>query len=170
MAKKKINIVLIIVVLGLWGTVGYKALAQYFFSNETVEANSVASYSSSGRQVERDTFVLEKIHRDPFLNKTLVRSESVAVAGTINRGVKRHTAPVKTVVEKPKEIKNWPSVAYYGFIKSGEKKDELVMLKVGNSIHRLRKGQEVEGLMLNKVYKDSVELSFNKEKRMLRRG
>jgi len=169
MAKKKINIVLILAVLGLWGTVGYKAVSQYFFSEEIKTAAVASDYNFKARKIERDTFALEKINRDPFLNKALLRAESnhavvprAAVSGT------RRVVPAKAI-EKPKEAKYWPIVSYYGYIKSGSK-NELVMLKIGNKMHRLHKGQEVEGLMLNKVFKDSVEVRFNKENKIVRKG
>jgi hypothetical protein len=170
MAKKKINIVLILAVLGLWGTVAYKAVSQYFFSEEVKTAAIASDYNFKARKIERDTFALEKINRDPFLNKALLRAESnytvvprAAVSGT------KRTMPVKVVDDKPKVAKYWPIVSYYGYIKSGDK-NELVMLKIGNKIHRLHKGQEVEGLMLNKVFKDSVEVRFNKENKIVRKG
>lgn len=170
MAKKKINIVLILFVLGLWGTVAYKALSQYFFSEEIKVTTATTDYTFSGEKVKRDTFRLEKIGRDPFLNTTLVREERSNSASSTGIARVRSNIPVKTAtVEKPKEIKNWPVIGYYGYIKSGDK-NELVMLKVGNSIHRVRKGQEVDGLVLNKVFKDSVEVSFNKEKKIIRKG
>ncbi|UUC46512.1 hypothetical protein [Flavobacterium cerinum] len=170
MAKKKINIVLILFVLGLWGTVAYKALSQYFFSEEIKATTATTEYNFSDKKVERDTFRLEKIGRDPFLNKALVRAEKSNTGGGTGVATVRRSIPVKTTVaEKPKEIKNWPVIGYYGYIKSGDK-NELVMLKVGNSIHRVRKGQEVDGLVLNKVFKDSVEVSFNKEKKIIRKG
>ena len=53
--KKKINIVLLVVVLGLWGTVGYRALNQYFLSEKGVVKTMELNKELNSTQINKDT-------------------------------------------------------------------------------------------------------------------
>lgn len=166
MTKKKINSILIIVVLGLWGTVAYKTISQYFFSKELV-ANKISLNSELNlNQINKDTFNLEKVARDPFLNKqdqTAVFVSKKDYSNTAN--IKIKTNPV---VVKPKEIINWPLISYHGYIKSKVKNEELILIKIDEKLYKIIKGDQIEGITLKNVYNDSIELNFNKEKKVIR--
>lgn len=163
--KKKINIVLIIVVLGLWSTVGYRALNQYFFSKkigmEQMNFNTVNS-----NQINKDTFLLENITRDPFINK---QNQSSAPLVTINypkisnRKFKTSSSPNI----KLKKYINWPSIFYHGYIQSKVNNEQLILVKINEVLYKLRINEAAEGVTLKKVYKDSVEFIFNKEKKII---
>ncbi len=162
MSKKKINIALIIVVLGLWGTVAYKTVSQYFFPKELLAFNdSQANTRLNFSQIKKNAFQLENIQRDPFLNK---REEPLP-----QNVVVRHVSP--RIINKPvvvsKPAVQWPAVHYYGYIKSKDKTEELILVKINNQLHKLRKNDQVDGLVIKKVYSDSIEVYFNKEKRII---
>jgi hypothetical protein len=166
MSKKRINIVLIILVLVLWGTVGYKTINQYFFSKEqtmsNVQSNTVFNFS----KIKKDTFNLETIQRDPFLNKSSIAQYQNPV---VKKMYSQPKVVSKTIIQA-KPIINWPSVSYYGYIKSKDKTEELILVKIDNDLHKLRKNAIVDGLIIKKVFNDSIEVLFNKEKRVIRVG
>lgn len=166
MVKKKINILLIIVVLGLWGSVFYKTLNQYFFSKETVPDNVQSSAKIQLNQINKDTFALQTVSRDPFLNKQTQIPASTSVAPVLNntRVVKKVN---NTVYPKPKQIIAWPSISYHGYIK--DSRGELVIIKINQKIFRLRKDALVEGIVIKKISSDSLEIDFNKEKKTIKR-
>lgn len=164
MSKKKINIALILVVLGLWGTVAYKAISQYFFSNELAFSGVQNQANVNFSKIEKDTFNLETIGRDPFLNKSTAPVIKPAASATT---VFKKPANTQPKIVKPKEILLWPEVHYYGYIKSREKKEELILVKIQNKLYKLRKNDQIDGLFIKKVYNDSVEVYFNKEKRIV---
>jgi hypothetical protein len=158
--KKKINIVLILAVLGLWGTVAYKTVNQYFFPKELVMNTTQVNSELNVNQINKDTFQLEKITRDPFLN---IQDRVVELKP------KKYFPKVKAIViPKPIEIKNWPFVAYYGYIKSKGKDKELVLVKINKKLYKLRKEDQVEEVTVKKIYGDSIELAFNKERKIIR--
>ncbi|MES2545624.1 MAG: hypothetical protein V4548_12115 [Bacteroidota bacterium] len=158
--KKKINIVLIFVVLGLWGTVAYKTITQYFFPKEIILNSTQSNIEFNSKQITKDTFNLEKINRDPFLN---IHNNPAQTHQ------KKYTSVVKPVaVPQPVIIRNWPFVGYYGYIKSKGKDKELVLVKINQKIYKLRKDDAVEEVTLKKIYNDSIEVVFNKEKKMVR--
>jgi hypothetical protein len=166
MSKKRINIALLILVLGLWGTVGYKTINQYFFSKEVALSDVQTNATFNFSQIKKDTFHLETIQRDPFLNKSSIAPSQNPVVKKIYSQPKVQIKPIA----QPKPIINWPTVSYYGYIKSKDKTEELILVKIDNELHKLRKNATVNGLIIKKVFNDSIEVVFNKEKRVIRVG
>ncbi len=164
--KKKINIVLIIVVLGLWGTVGYRTVNQYFFSKKLIIKTMDLNKELNANQINKDTFQMENSIRDPFLNKqdqSMVPSTKKIYSKSLN--IKKNVAQTF----KPKEFINWPSISYHGYIQSKVNNEELILVKINEKMHKLKINEEVEGVTLKKVYKDSIEFVFNKEKKIIQK-
>ncbi|MCO6147912.1 hypothetical protein [Flavobacterium sp. NRK1] len=162
--KKKINILLIVVVGGLWGTVGYRFINNYFFNN-TVNNITVGKTAYTTKLVtQRDTFLLENMNRDPFLNK-MVSVATTEITSKRNTGnIKKHTTFMKPVAIP----KYWPEIQYHGYMKSG-KSNEVALLKINGQLLKLHKGESKENLTIQNVYKDSVAVVFNREKKVFKR-
>ncbi|WP_343696892.1 hypothetical protein [Flavobacterium sp.] len=165
MAKKKINIILIIVVLGLWGTVGYRTVSRYFGTNNVTFNTEVQNKNISLKKVNKDTFELEKINRDPFLNKQFQETPSITQKAVVHHSVIKK-APLAVIPQKPNANISWPALKYFGYIKS--KDQEMVLLKIDSKLHKLKLNDQVNGLVVRKKYKDSIEVFFNSESRIIR--
>lgn len=153
--KKTINIVLIVVVLSLWGTVMYKYVNRFFGDDELTLAQ-VANYKNSTFSIiEKDTFKLEPLTKDPFLNKVFTKA---IAQPKITRITPKAKVEVRSKLNTP-----FPLVQYFGYIKSEDKKDKLILLKINNRLERVRLNSIINGLVIKKIYKDSVIVSFNKE-------
>ncbi|TRW97027.1 hypothetical protein [Flavobacterium gawalongense] len=165
-AKKKINIVLIILVLGLWGTVAYKTISQYFFSKELMANKTELNDELTLNEINKDTFNLGKVARDPFLNRQN-QTDSFVSKKYYSKipNVKIKSNPI---VLKPKVIINWPLISYHGYIRSKDKNEELILVKIDKRLYKLRKDDEIEGVTVKKVYNDSIEVNFNKGKKIIR--
>ncbi|MDD2987147.1 hypothetical protein [Flavobacterium sp.] len=163
MAKKKINIILLIIVIGLWGSVTYRFAKPYFIANDIgTIAKSAPTYSDT-KMPFKDTFEMKTIQRDPFLNR-LVNNPTVS----------KVKYPLKTgspiLKKEPTVKKPVPFIEYYGYIKSGSGQGkELIMIKNNGVLFKLKLGEEREGLKVLKIFKDSVQFSFNKEKYFVRK-
>lgn len=166
MQKKKLNIILILVVLGLWGTVIYKSLNRFFTSEVSDFANTNSSQSFDLKKISKDTFLLEKLNRDPFLDKALALKTNPSIEKKIKPVIKPKVNPKPKPVEVVKSV-IWPQVSYYGYIKSKEKSEELILVKIDNGFLKLRKNQNIEGLIIKRIFKDSIEVCFNKEKKFI---
>ncbi|MGV7108099.1 hypothetical protein [Flavobacterium sp. U410] len=163
MTKKHINIVLIAVVVALWGTVLYKYVNRFFADNEI--AYTPQEFSTPViTQIKKDTFNLQPLNRDPFLGKILAKKEEAPR----QRRIVQPSSPKKSV--EPKAVKPFPSVKYFGYIKSQDKNEELILLKVNNRLERVRLNSDIDGLLVKKIYKDSVVVSYGKETRSFKRG
>ncbi|MBF4485847.1 MULTISPECIES: hypothetical protein [unclassified Flavobacterium] len=162
MAKKKINIILIIVVLGLWGTVGFKTINGYFGQNTVIANTEIQTKNLSLKRIDKDTFALEKINRDPFLNKQFQQQAARVKLVSYHNPVKKVPA---IVPKKPITNLNWPTLKYFGYLKS--KDQELVLLKIDSKLHKLKLNDPVDGLVVRRKFKDSIEVSFNSQNRII---
>ncbi|ABQ03657.1 hypothetical protein [Flavobacterium johnsoniae] len=166
MAKKKINIVLIIVVIALWGAVFYKTVYKYFSSQETFANETYTAQNVKFNQIHKDTFALETITRDPFLNK---QTQQVVIPAQKQYSAVTSTAVKKTAapIAKTRQLTIWPAISYHGYIK--DSKGELVIMKIDNKMYRLRKDALIDGIALKKITRDSLELDFNRERKIIAR-
>lgn len=166
MTKKKINIVLILVVLALWGTVGYRALYRKFSNNEIIFEKQKKNDNATINQINKDTFELKKMNRDPFLNKQF--HPAIVIPKMIisyNKTVKKVTIPH---IIKGDPTLRWPSLSYYGYIGSKEKNEDLFLLKIDAKLYKLKLNNPVNGLIVKKRFKDSIEVYFNSETKIVR--
>lgn len=165
MAKKKINIILILVVLGLWGTVGYRSLYRQFSGDEILLEKQNQTKNITISQINKDTFELEKINRDPFLNKQFQNAVVIRKHVSGFSSVKKIIPPVnKKVVSNI----DWPTLVYYGYIASKERNEDLILLKIDSKLHKLKLNNPVNGLIVKKKYKDSIEVFFNSQVKIIK--
>lgn len=165
--KKIINIILIIVVLSLWGTVIYKYIDRLFYSEtENSEVLELNDFDFDDLLlVKKDTFDLKELGRDPFLDK--IKIKKIDQDG----GERVKQKSISNVIENTEKKQNisFPSVEYYGYIKSKEKKEELILIKINQKLERVRLKSNVDGLLIEKIYKDSLTVKFGKEIKTIRR-
>lgn len=163
MAKKKINILLIILVLGLWGTVGFRTINRYFVNNDGALNTEIGNRNVSIKKINKDTFDLKKVGRDPFLNKQFNEKPIFVASVSYHAPVKKIVKPVP--VPKVKYDVPWPQLQYFGYLKSNDL--ELVLLKIDSKLHKLKLNDEVNGLIVKKKYKDSIEVFFNSQSKVI---
>lgn len=166
--KKKINVALILIVLTVWGLVVTKTLKQYFFLDK--KTNYTKNYDSNLKinQINKDTFSINHIDRDPFLNK-----ESSVITSSLAQDTHFKSTIIKKKLKqgiiKSVEILNWPLISYHGYINSKDRKDELLILvNIDKKLHKLKLNEQSGGITVKKVYKDSIELDFNRERKIFR--
>ena len=156
--KKKINIILLIAVLGLWGAVIYKYVSHYFSKNEIVFAKNEDYQINSNKPIAKDTFELNKIPRDPFLNASF--GEKKIYREKSNKQIIKKS-PIN---EKPKNVvvASFPRVQYYGYIKSKESTKELLLVSVDGKLLKLKINEDKSGFKIIKFTNDSINVYFNK--------
>ena len=165
--KKKINIVLIVLVVSLWGGVFYKIVKQFLFKEEIQFQAPTIKINVLGTFIAKDTFDFVESTRDPFLNISTTTPKKIGQVAIINKLV-----PIK----KPKPVltekapsRMFPTVTYYGYMSSGTDKHSA-LLKINSKQVKLFENEEYEGLKLLKVYRDSVLVTFNSNKVMVRKA
>lgn len=159
--KKKVNIVLLLVVIGLWGTVVYRYVKRFFYqSNDVLNQTSIANRKIN-KIVAKDSFELPTITRDPFLNKNTVVKTTL-----VHKQVLKNRQPI-TKPSVPKQMaKNaqpMPSIKYYGYIKSTGAVGELFLLRVNGKLLKIKLNQEIENLKVTQLKNDSIKIVYNKK-------
>lgn len=159
-SKKAINLGLICLVIALWGTVLYKYINRFFISEGNFVSQTEYYSDLSSKIVKKDTFKLLKLKRDPFLNKNFVSQKNIV------QPQKEFNKPRKLSVSNSNSVVDFPSIKYYGYIKSKSKNEELVLLKINNRLERVKVNSSINGLVVKNIYKDSIEISYNKQNRI----
>ncbi|MFK7031822.1 hypothetical protein [Flavobacterium oreochromis] len=170
MGKKKINILLLLTVLGLWGTVAYKYIGHFFHENTQLDLSENLANITLPKTIKKDPFVLSTLTSDPFLKKNIsptpgpdVITEPIIPLPNIPKIINKP----KPVLKPVKTETPFPEVKYYGFIKSKEKAEELILLKINNQLYKTRTNADCQGVSIIKIYRDSIEVRFEKRKAVI---
>lgn len=158
--KKKLNIALLLLVFGLWGTVIYKYVSQYFTKSDINNSNRDELISTDLKLKEKDTFQISPLNRDPFLNKTFTPP---VIRPIVFRQHKLQVEPKKTV--QPTIAIPFPIISYLGYIKSKEKQYEIALLKVNGKFLKLKINETKDNLKLVSISKDSIKIKFDKQEK-----
>ncbi len=157
MNKRVINSILISFTVIIWALVSYKVF-KYFNSDAQIPDNSntiLISDSSSLFNFSKDTFDLKKVHRDPFLGKiNSTREPKINTALQSRSKNTKNSKPIRYA---------WPKLNYYGYVKGVHSSSELILIKIDNKLRKIREGKQLEGIVLKKVYRDSIVVMMNKE-------
>ena len=142
----------------IWGLVGRK-----IFLNATAP-DEVAALDTGPIQelkpIVKDTFSLIELDRDPFLG-IVSRNRESRLSGVSKN---RNTKPANK--NNKKEVVKWPQVTYFGLVKKGSSKNELALVKINNKTYHVKKNDLIdETIKIRKVFRDSIEIQFNKEKK-----
>lgn len=158
MNKRVINSILISFTIIIWALVSYKVF-KYFNSDTQIPDtpnNILISDSSSLFNFSKDTFDLKKVHRDPFLGKiNSIREPNIdKVSQKQSKKTKNNINPKRYV---------WPVLHYYGYVKGVNSSSKLILIKIDNKLYKIRQGKQLDGIVLKKVYRDSIIVMMNKE-------
>ncbi len=161
MSKKKINSILIICVLILWGILGYK----FFKNNLPVQASKPTkkvSLASTKASYKKDTIVLTPVVRDPFLATQQPQRINHSIATTSSP---RAVTPVKQKAQPEfKMPERWPDIQYLGYLQGNNAQKPMLLLKVNNVLYRKKINEQIiEDISVQKFYKDSIVLRKNSE-------
>jgi hypothetical protein len=153
MKNKKMLYILIPATLVVWGLIIYKIMSG-LDKDENKAAKPQLSAAVTNETVS-DTFSINPTYRDPFLGKTI---KPVTVS----------TSPVKQVaVPVVRPQLQWPAIVYSGTIANKNLKKEMVLIQINGQEYMMRQGEKVNDVELFKIYKDSIEVHFSKEKKII---
>lgn len=133
---------LLILVLGIWGIIGYKILSavnpgppklaeQYFDASFHPKPNTI-----------KDTFTIQLADRDPFL-------------GTLH--VKK--TPKKIKIRQKQPIL-WLPILYHGNVANQDGKSKIFIISIDNEQHLMRLGQEIKGVKLLQGNRSRIVMSY----------
>lgn len=101
-----------------------------------------------------NSFTISGHYRDPFLGRIFLENT------TINKPKSVKEIQIKVIVP-------WPNIIYGGMIKNQKSSSQIAMININQQDNLMKVGDEIYGIQLLKIYKDSILVSFQKEKRMI---
>jgi hypothetical protein len=157
MTSTKKQSILIVVVVIVWGVIGYQ-IYQVIDGSAAVIIPK-AKISTPIDTLSAEPYQLIANYRDPFLkNKSGLQKKST---GSRNiKSVKINT----TVASAPV---NWNAFKFLGTVENEDTKDRVALINFQGKMMMLKKNDAVEGFNIIKVYKDSVQIGFKTQKKTL---
>jgi hypothetical protein len=158
MKNKKLLYVLLPITLGIWITIFVK-IYNSLYPAESRISPVYEQKEELSQQLTSDTFSIQNHYRDPFLGKS-------------EPGLKKHGEVISASLVKPSEkpvTASWPNIQYSGLIKNQQSKKQLVLLEINGSLKTVQSGGIIDNIQICRVYKDSIEVKFNKQKRFIRK-
>lgn len=157
MKDKRVLFVLIIAVVVIWGLIGYKLVVGDF--DEAIITASIPMDKNIAGELEIESYQLLNNYRDPF------QAQRVNYSGKSN-GVEKNSNR-KILGQKKSESLAWPPITFGGLIKRKNSKEKVALLKVNASDHLMRMNEEVEGIKVLKIEKDSIQVIYKSEKKVI---
>lgn len=133
---------LIPLVVIIWGAVIYKVVDAL---SEEPESQSELSLTAPIKKhiIERDTFSLIEIDRDPFLGKLYTR-ERVKKSNNENNNL----------------VMEWPAIEYLGMVSDPDSRSKVYLIVINGKSFFMEKGSETESVSLVKASGNKVWLRY----------
>lgn len=158
MKNKKLLYILIPAVIFVWGMIVYK-IVMASGGNEN-EFFPIAEFTKAKpNEVLNDTFSIHPDYRDPFSGNQ-VKKTSISITPGPQK-IQKVIAPVA--------IAKWPEIIYGGIVKNQKSNKQLVLMQVNGQSKMMKVGESVDNIELTKVFRDSIEVKFGKEKRYIKK-
>lgn len=142
MKNKTKTYILLTLVLGIWGVVGYKVLSVAIPTLPNMAQQNIDVNFNPKIRTEIDTFSIKMVNRDPFLGTLLVKKKSV---------------PKKI---KPKMALVWKPIIYHGNVSKQDGKAKVFIISIDNQQHLMKLGQIINEVKLVGGNNKSVILSY----------
>ncbi|MGQ0827045.1 MAG: hypothetical protein ACT4ON_01495 [Bacteroidota bacterium] len=154
MKNKKLLYVLIPGTLIVWGIIIYKVFRS-MNTGESPMVHAIELDQKKDDQGMNDTFSINPHYRDPFLGK-------------MNKRTIDNPQTVKATVPKvTKAVAPWPNIVFGGIIKNQKSNKQLALVQINGQGYTMKTGEIINDVQLNKIYKDSIEVKFQKEKKFV---
>ncbi len=134
---------LLVAVLGIWGTITFKVINGLNPEQPPSTALEFEATFHPKSLKDIDTFAIKAIERDPFLGK---------MSKTENH-LKKNNKTLRSNVK-------FPHITYNGLIKKEGNANRIFVVEINNQQHLLKRGQTIHGVKLISGYKSSITVSY----------
>ncbi len=164
MKNKKLLFLLIPATLLLWGMILYKIFSAVSGGDNNIGQNQeVVTPIDSNEQLLTDTFSIHPTNRDPFLGK-MNKTISTHTGGSSSP---KTVITPKSTLAPPSINSTFPKIIYGGLIKNKQSNKQLVLIQINGQSNIMKIGEIFNEVELTKVFRDSIEVKFRKEKRFI---
>lgn len=156
MKNKKLLYVLIPGTLLVWGLIIYKVVGG-MGGDDNNSFQKIEMPKVSSNEILYDTFSINPNYRDPFSGKQVKKVIISSGQPTIKKNV------------PPPIVTRWPEIVYGGIVKNQKSNKQLVLVSISGQSTMLKVGESFSNIELLKVFKDSIEVKFGKEKKFIKK-
>jgi len=140
---KKKTYLLLVLVVAVWGTLGYKIFSAINPELPEIAKNNFATNGDYKVTTKIDTFSISTANRDPFLGTLLKKKE-------------------KQTIRKKKTIA-WKPITYQGTIKKKKTKQQIFIVTINGNQYLLKKGQTKDSITLIYGNTKSVTMRYKNQ-------
>lgn len=149
MKKKQRTYLLLVLVIGIWGMIAYQVITGLSPTNTEVSPNTSEVKFQPLVNLEKDTFSISKLERDPFLGKIYRKKNNV-------------------VKKAPKKEVSWPVITYLGMIKKNTNENMSVyVFTIAGTQVLMKPGQKVQDVKLIKANEQEASVQYQGERKTL---
>lgn len=164
MKNKKLLILLIPATLLIWGMIIYKIFSVVSGGDNVGQVQRTVSVVNNDTNILTDTFSINPTYRDPFLGK----SNKIALNANVGNSTLKTINSPKPIIPSSSSINNtFPKIIYGGMIKNKQSNKQLVLIQINGQSNIMKIGDIVSEIELTKVFRDSIEVKFKKEKKFI---
>ncbi|MFK7749799.1 MAG: hypothetical protein AB8B65_15490 [Kordia sp.] len=152
MKKKGKTYILLTVVLGIWGAIGYQIFSKFGTDDAPIVASNATVQFSPKQTIEKDTFSINTQHADPFLAKPYQQKKTT----TVRRASKSKKEPIV-----------FPSIAYKGVISKEQNAQNIYIVAIRGTQQLLKIGKTIQDVKLLKGNKKSITIAYKGERKTI---
>jgi hypothetical protein len=170
MKSKRTAYILLPAVLLIWGIIAQRLWLATQPESERSKQNTAERPSAVLRKSSRRPPPLWLTYADPFQGGATTKqlsprpSAEYARVGPSKSASSAFNLPIAPPVV-PVAPAPWPDVAYRGSITNQRKGTKVVLLTIGQTDVMLRPGESQQGIKIVRIFRDSIRLAFQKEKK-----
>jgi hypothetical protein len=143
--------ILIVLVLGIWGIIGYKIMSAANPTTPKVGPNTFGVSFNPKLKTEQDTFSIQVAQRDPFLGTLLT---------------KKKTKQKKTL-KKPKAAPFvWVPIIYHGNIAKQDHKNEVFIISISGQQYLIKQEQVIKDVKLISGNSKSITVNYKGQRKV----
>lgn len=157
--SKPLNIILLIVVVGIYGIIAFRSFNNAEINNQSFKEVSNFKMAHGVLNYKKESYDLPLYINDPF---------KINFEGTnlTNSGIMHH---LNFEQNSNGEIVKWPTIKYFGFIKNSKKGRKLVLLKINKKTVKLTINESYKSLQVLSIYQDSVKVKYKDEIKFIKK-
>lgn len=154
-------VILIVIVLGVWGTIGYQLYSGFIHS--PVKINS-SKLNVSGPSVQNNQYNLTFEYTDPFL-KPEVRKMTVPRVSE-----KKRTEHSEVKQGQLRIFIDWSKIEYLGVIHNASQNIPVATVRIFGNEFYVRENEKIDIFTIVKILNDSIQLSVQNELMYIKRN
>ncbi|MBT1710553.1 hypothetical protein KK062_20075 [Fulvivirgaceae bacterium PWU5] len=157
--KNKKLLILSVLVVGIWGIIGYRIYDQM---QDDAPVAVRPSRTPVQTVAETNTYTLSLSYPDPFLRQQV--KPVVAVKKSVAPKVQR---PV--VATAPSVMINWSLLQYRGMISNATRKKKTAIVQYSGKDYIVGEGEEIDGFKVLEVHADSIRFGMDSQTKYIKK-